>query len=402
MMVRGSLIAAAALVSFLPTVPSLAGAQSTEGLSIAEEGSILIDGKSFKIVPTRANSDVAHLARLKARPLGPATIVFRKGDKLYLAAAASGRANDARESDYARDPVQGAGPAGTQARAPDYSDHGWATGSEYRGHSVRVHVEYEPPKNPAHQELYDTLKERQVLETMQHMLAPFRFPVELTIKAMGCDGQANAWFNYDDPDESIPTVHMCYELLQEVVDTRPKMMAPGLAISPDDAVVGQFLFWTMHEVGHAVINMFKIPLLGREENAADHFAMYLMLQFGNDQAHRWVEGTAYTAGGVLKNIRENPQVQTRLEKFSSTHELPEQRLYNGLCLAFGADPDLFADLLETGLLPRARSRNCDREYETFDYAFKTEIMPHMDRQMAQAVFHAKWFPQAGSPEARGK
>src|SRR6516165_2457075 len=304
MTLRRYLVAAGASVGLLPMAPTWTGAQSPDALSIVEDGGVLIDGKSFKIVPANVRGEGPRLANSNVQALGPATIIFRKRGRLYLATVDPRRAGYSRDTDYAKDPVQGAGPAGTQSRAPEYPDHGWATGSEYRGHSVRVHIEYEEPKNPAHQELYQMLKDRQVLETMQHMLAPFRFPVELTLKTMGCDGEANARFNFDDPDESVPTVHMCYELLKEVVDAQPQSTPPELAITPDDAVVGQFLFWTMHEVGHAVINMFKIPLLGREENAADHFSMYLMLQFSKDQARRWVEGTAYTAGDVLKNIRE--------------------------------------------------------------------------------------------------
>jgi hypothetical protein len=321
----------------------------------------------------------------------------------------------ARDSDYVRDagyardrhasqrqmrpsmvdrpsPVDAAS-RGTGAAQPHVS-----TGSYGKGDVNRVRIEYEPPKNPAHQMLYKTLKERQVLEKMQHMLAPFRFPVELTIKTMGCDGQANAWFNFDDPNESVPTVHVCYELLQEVVDTRPKEQTPVLGITPHDALVGQFLFWTMHEVGHAVYHLFEVPLFGREEDAADEFATYLMLQFGKEQAHRWVEGAAYTAHNLVKNYKENPQVERRLEKFSSTHGMPEQRFYNGLCLAYGADPALFEDLVESGLLPKTRAHNCDREYQTFDYAFKTQILPHMDRAMAQAVFHKTWFPERATPQ----
>jgi hypothetical protein len=194
---------------------------------------------------------------------------------------------------------------------------------------------------------------------------------------------------------------MCYELLQDILKTMPAEATPVLRITPHDVVVGQFLFWSLHEVGHAVFHIFEVPLFGREEDAADQFAVYLMLHFGNGQAHRWVEGAAYAAHAFVMDHEINPEVHKRLEKFSSVHGLPEQRFYNGLCLAYGADAALFADVVATGFLPTMRAENCEHEYQTFDHAFKTEIRPHIDRQMAKAVLSMTWFPdQPSRPTAK--
>jgi hypothetical protein len=40
--------------------------------------------------------------------------------------------------------------------------------------SKRIGIEYEPPKNPAHQPLYEMLKERRVLEKLQEIFSPFQ------------------------------------------------------------------------------------------------------------------------------------------------------------------------------------------------------------------------------------
>jgi hypothetical protein len=45
-------------------------------------------------------------------------------------------------------------------------------------------------------------------------------------------------------------------------------------------------------------------------------------------------------------------VEKRLEKYSSIHDLPEQRFYNFLGLACGADPHGFADVVELGTSQR--------------------------------------------------
>src|SRR5262245_63762373 len=68
----------------------------------------------------------------------------------------------------------------------------------------RMVVEYVPPTNPAHQALYDRLKERRVLEKLQEVFSPFRLPVELKLRIVGCDGVSNAWYQKPAPGSSGP------------------------------------------------------------------------------------------------------------------------------------------------------------------------------------------------------
>ena len=49
----------------------------------------------------------------------------------------------------------------------------------------------------------------------------------------------------------------------------------------------------LHETGHAVFDILKVPVFGREEDAADLFSAYIMLQFGKEDAHRLILGSAY-------------------------------------------------------------------------------------------------------------
>jgi hypothetical protein len=364
MIIYVSRIVLAFLIGLISGILSVARAQSPGALdTIADNEGIFIDGQTFKVTSGKMKSDVSLQIRASAaRKLDAGVIVFRTNQNLYMVNAPW---------------LFGSGdPNGANDARPN-----------------RVRIEYEPPQNPTHQALYETLMERRVLEQTQHMLSPFRFPVELTIKTMGCDGLINSWFSYDD---SVPTVHICYELLQDIIRSVPQDTSPLQGVTPHDAVVGPFLFWTLHEVGHAVFHIFEVPLFGREEDAADQFAVYLMLQFDKDQAHRWVEGAVYAAHGFIKELQQSPELQKRMEKFASVHGLPEQRVFNGLCLAYGSDPVLFADVLDSGLLPKTRAGNCEHEYQTFAFAFKSIIRPHIDREMARAVLNTTWFPEPHS------
>src|SRR5260370_34336286 len=86
-----------------------------------------------------------------------------------------------------------------------------------------------------------------------------------------------------------------------------------------------------------------------------------------------------------------PVVQTVLGGFARNDGKPEERFYNLMCLAYGADPVTFADLTEDGYLPPYRLPRCRYEYDTLAYAFHREISPHIDQQMARQVFDTAWF-----------
>lgn len=90
---------------------------------------------------------------------------------------------------------------------------------------------------------------------------------------------------------------------------------------------------------------------------------------------------------------QNPQVTAPLVAFSEAHGAPAQRFFNLLCLAYGADPELFADVVERGHLPKARATGCKREYDQVAFAFHDLITPHIDQALARRVLDKTWLPE---------
>lgn len=260
-------------------------------------------------------------------------------------------------------------------------------------HTNRIRIEYVAPKNPAHQKVYERLKERRALETLQQIFAPFRFPLDVTIRTVGCDGVSNAWY---DRQGLNPIISLCYEYLQEIVDRMPSGPTPA-GFSPDDTVIGQFFYAAAHELGHASFDLLDVPVFGREEDAADQFATYIMLQFGPERARRLIGGAAYSYSAFIKDYKNKPNVTLPLLAFSSNHGSPEERFYNMLCMAYGSDAKLFGDVVEKEYLPQSRAKSCRYEYQVFAWAFRHAISPHVDREMARKVLDTTWIPQ---PEAR--
>jgi hypothetical protein len=241
-----------------------------------------------------------------------------------------------------------------------------------------------PPTNPAHQAIYELLKEKQTLEKLQKIFSPLRLPIELTLKTVGCDGVSNAWYQR-------PSITLCYEYVDEIQRGMPKETTAA-GVAPRDAVVGQFFYVVAHEMGHAMFDYLDVPVFGRAEDAADTFSTYVMLHFGKEEARRLIMGAAYS----YKLYMEAPQVTVPLKAFSDVHGAPVQRFYNLLCLAYGADPALFAEA--TNYLPKERAKDCKHEFNEARFAFHTLIGPHLDEQLAKQVMDSTWLPKVnGGP-----
>jgi len=259
----------------------------------------------------------------------------------------------------------------------------------------RVSIVYVPPQNSTFQQLYDLLRERRALETILEILSPLQLPAQLTIKTTEC-GAVNSYFQMESFK---PTVTICYELLKHILDSVPNETTPA-GVTPADAVVGQFFFLTLHEVGHAAFALFSVPIFGREEDAADNFATYTMLQFGRGQARRLIGGAAWAWRAYMGDYTWIPAMPTRLAAFASDHGLPQERFYNLICLAFGANRQEFADA--QGYLPPTRSAKCSYEYQTLLRAFRKEISPHIDQEMARRVLDTDWLQALESKPAPHK
>jgi hypothetical protein len=245
----------------------------------------------------------------------------------------------------------------------------------------RIKIDYVAPKNPAHQEIYRKLKDIRGLENLREFLSPFRLPRMLLVKTEGCDGESNAW--YDDG-----AITICYEYIEEIWRNAPAETTED-GVTPVDALIGPVFDTALHEFGHAIFEILKLPVFGREEDAADQVAAYIALNLGKAESRRQIGGVAYAYFTEAKAEMKTPP---KLGRFANEHATPAQRLYNVLCIAYGANPKLFGDLVNKGYLPKARAEGCADEYQQAAFAFGTLIGPHLDRQLAGKVLRKSWLP----------
>ncbi|MPZ41579.1 MAG: hypothetical protein GEU95_26745 [Rhizobiales bacterium] len=245
----------------------------------------------------------------------------------------------------------------------------------------RIAIAYETPTNPAHDRLYDLLVEARVLEQIQEILSPFRLPKPLPISIEGCDGESDARYLYSET-----RIKVCYEYLDEIWKDVPTETTTA-GVTPIDAIVGPLADVFFHEFGHALIDLHQIPVLGREEYAADTMSAMLMLLLAKDEARRLIMGAAYWYTDDLKTA-----VTLKPTDFSSVHGTPHQRFFNLLCIAYGANQEMFGDLVGKGYLPEERAEDCKSEFQQAAHAFNLLIRPHIDQSLARQVFGKRWMP----------
>jgi hypothetical protein len=248
----------------------------------------------------------------------------------------------------------------------------------------QVEIAYLQPTNPFYRPIFERLKRQQVLEELREFLAPLRLSRVVAAKIEQCDKESR-------PYQPGGSVTICYEYIHELEKLAEKIPAGGKTargVTRGDAIVGAFVQIVLHEMSHAVFDVFELPVWGREEDAADRLAAFLMLQFGTDMARRLLNGAAFF-------FEASDRTWTGSD-FSEVTATDAQRFYNYLCIAYGGDEQAFADFVQSkqtqgrhDLLPLTRKAGCRSEYFDLRYAFEQTIMPWVDQGLLRKVLAKK-------------
>lgn len=246
-------------------------------------------------------------------------------------------------------------------------------------------IEYAPPERAAYQRWHEVLRRRHVLERLSKALAFVRLPIPLTLRTAEC-GESNAMY-----DQEQHSATLCYELVDELV--RESAGAEQHGFTREDAVVGPLVFLYLHELAHALFDVLDVPVLGREEDAADEVATLILLRADPEGAPRAIAATAWM---YARNATTQPAADSDL---ADVHPLDAQRFYNVLCLAYGSDPEAWAAQAREHRLSQDRADGCEDEYRQAARAFSRLLAPHLDRKAFRRTAAATKPRRAGATEA---
>lgn len=211
-------------------------------------------------------------------------------------------------------------------------------------------VEHITVENPRYLEVDRQVKEEKLLEKAARKLnSALILPNDLYLRTKDC-GEINAFYNPNDA-----SVTVCYELMEHFYKVfRSAGNSEEKAYEKMfDAV--QFVF--LHEIGHALIDQYKLPITANEEDAADRCSSYINIEELGDEGVRSVLAAADAFALESKNRTPDER------NLADEHLLQKQRFYNSLCMIYGSNPTKYSYIVTDGYLPKERAVRCPGEYE---------------------------------------
>lgn len=237
---------------------------------------------------------------------------------------------------------------------------------------------YEQPKGEDNQRVYAYLRETKIFDTFFLKLREhgFNLPNDVPITWANCStlvekglipSPINAFYA---PGAKL--IVMCYEYLDFSIQLYTRMGG----LPQEEAVLKGLLnavFVSYHELGHALIDNLSIPIAGREEDAADLFAAYFLLEIDRRNADSIILAAADTFKlfDLLKQRGSSPP------NYFDEHSFGLQRFGNLVCVVYGRDPDAYANLPKLAGMPPGRQKRCPREYQQVQESWTALIVPHL-------------------------
>jgi len=211
-------------------------------------------------------------------------------------------------------------------------------------------VQYLEIKNFRYNEIDRQLKEVKLLEKAADKLnRSLNLPYDIRLKTKDC-GEVNAFY---DSDEHSVTV--CYELMEHFYKVFRSVGESDQKAY--DKMFDAVRFAFLHEIGHALIDTYNIPITGNEEDAADRCSTFINLtELGEDG----VNAVLAAADAFAIESKGSPAQKQNL---ADEHLLQEQRFYNSLCMIYGSNTEKYAYILNDNYLPKERAVRCPSEYE---------------------------------------
>jgi hypothetical protein len=140
-------------------------------------------------------------------------------------------------------------------------------------------------------------------------------------------------------------------------------------------ILGNVVFVLFHEVGHALVSEFQLPVLGREEDAVDRFATFLLTPEGDEDAAS--DPSSILIDAMRGWFAASERTELADVEWWNEHGPDQQRAYQIACLLYGADPKKFSSLADEVELPEDRRESCPAEAESNSASWVKVVEPHV-------------------------
>jgi hypothetical protein len=194
----------------------------------------------------------------------------------------------------------------------------------------------------------------------------FEIPKPLAVKAVnGIDGGPN----FNPANDTITFQYGFAALIyQTLAKANPDASKKELGYATG-ATLG---FVLEHEFTHALISMYDLPVLGKEEDAADTLATLLLLK--SPEGAR----LALSAAEFWADFAGNPNQPPSLAAYADEHSLDLQRSYSIVCDIAGSSETNYKLIQQAQILPEAQQiKKCPAQYQQDVDSFTQVLEPHL-------------------------
>jgi hypothetical protein len=206
------------------------------------------------------------------------------------------------------------------------------------------------------------VSQQAVYRTVWKLKKQIALPFEIKVVFEECGG-ADSYY-----DEHSREIIICYELIDAYYGLFSRTLKAETA--RDEAAKGAIVSMFLHEVAHALIEGWDLPITGREEDAADQFSTLMLINGLPDGEEMALDlARSFKLLAVLEKGQE--------KDYSDPHSLDEQRFYNTVCLVYGHRPAQYEYLIRNGTIPAERAFKCEEDYARVNKSWQTLLAPHL-------------------------
>jgi hypothetical protein len=213
------------------------------------------------------------------------------------------------------------------------------------------------------------LKANRLPYLMNSLAQAFEVPDEITVR--GVNGFGGGPFY--SPQNN--TITFQYGFANLVFQTMKQLNPQYNDYRLGTAVGAVDSFILAHEFTHALIAIYDLPVLGKEEDAADELATLILLKA--PQGGKYVFDAAQFWYALSKQQRV-PSVSD----YADVHSLDLQRAYAMICDLAGSSKDAYQQVAQLKLLPPARLQGCPAEYQQHVDSFEQVLGDHLQGSLA--------------------
>ncbi|RYE60412.1 MAG: hypothetical protein EOP20_02585 [Hyphomicrobiales bacterium] len=153
-------------------------------------------------------------------------------------------------------------------------------------------------------------------------------------------------------------------------DKQAKYFADSMDFAMHDAIYTMY-----HEIGHMLVSELELPVLGKEEDAADSLATIWLLTDDTDD-DSW-NALIDAADGWYFNAVNSTGSGVAEFSYYDDHSLDIQRAYAMVCMMVGYEPEVFGDTADVYDLSEDRQEACAYTYEQALNSWNKLLQPYV-------------------------